>query len=154
MTAHEDPTAFADLQQDVATQAGAEIVTFTGVLRQVSDPLKFCLSFGGQSTTFDLASVKSCLILGFSIGETIVRIEVDASGVAPSVRALATGGSQVSTNHGDDEKPRKDPIGDTRERDPQTHEFGDDDPFYTSSSSATSFVTPFSLATPRQAPSP
>jgi hypothetical protein len=134
--ANKEGNTFADLVKQAPTRSGAEIVTLTGVLWQASDPSKFGLTLSdGRSGTFDIANVKSYLVLCSSVGETIVRIDIDASQELRTIDTqsfLAFGGRNATSLGGDGkppgDKPPKDPIGDTYESDPHNQFYGYHDP--------------------------
>jgi hypothetical protein len=122
--ANQKANTFADLVKQAPTQAAAEVVTVTGVLWQPGDPTKFGLTLAnGRNVTFDIAAVRSHLVLCSSVGSTIVRVDIDSSldpRLADGQRSGGWGGAgsaQISNFTGH-EKPPKDPIGDTHQSDP------------------------------------
>jgi hypothetical protein len=161
------------------TAPETQTVTLTGILCQTDDPSTFGLILGdGRSVKFDVATVKSCLVLCSSVGERILRFDLDASQVVEIIDqqqclVSAKGSTARARNltNGGDPKPPKDPIGDTGDEDPINDDdgkppkdpigdTGDEDVPRPPNQSYVhdgplcmlqDFATPFSLVTPRQA---
>jgi hypothetical protein len=147
--------SLAELLSEAPQASDGNTVSLVGLLARSSEPGKFVLTQqDGSSVVLEIASVKEHVVLGTSIGRTIVRIIVEAGKVPKGLEShlvhsipqhdppFATGGWW-------------DPIGTLPGADlswpPHTRSGWDLLPLEQTSPGV---VAPFSLATPHQAPMP
>lgn len=107
--------SFEDLLKDAPSAPDGSTVSIVGSLAKSDDPKKFVLFLSdGSSLTLDTAAVKKHTVLGQSVGQTIVQVDVDrdaatAAGIAddPAKRGVGNYGvGEGSTNYAADNPPK------------------------------------------------
>jgi hypothetical protein len=82
--------AFETLVDEAPLASTAPTVSLVGMLARSSEGGKFVLTVqDGRSVTLEVAAVKGYLVLGTSVGQTIVRVDVDAEKVPAEAKATA-----------------------------------------------------------------
>jgi hypothetical protein len=82
--------SFEELLREAPASPGAGTVSLVGTLARSSEAGKFVLTLqDGSAVTLETAAVKGHVVLGTSLGQTIVRVDVDSS-------KLPAGASPVS----------------------------------------------------------
>ena len=72
--------SFEELLKEAPAAPATGSVSLVGALAQSSEPGKFALTLqDGSIVTLETASVKDHTVLGTSVGQPIVRVEVDAA---------------------------------------------------------------------------
>jgi hypothetical protein len=80
-----DEKSFADLVKEAPATPATGTISLIGTLAQSSEAGKFVLTLqDGRSVTLEIAVVKGHAVLGASVGQTIVRVDVDA-GKIPTI---------------------------------------------------------------------
>ena len=75
--------SFEELVKEAPEAPAASNVSFVGTLAKSHEPGKFVLTLQeGNAVSFSIADVKSHTVLGSSVGQTIVRIEIEAAKAA------------------------------------------------------------------------
>jgi hypothetical protein len=78
--------SFADLVKAAPAAPATGTISLVGTLAQSSEAGNFVLTLqDGSSVTLETAAVKGYAVLGASVGQTIVRVDVDA-GKIPTIR--------------------------------------------------------------------
>jgi hypothetical protein len=76
--------SFATLVDEAPLASAAGTVSLVGTLARSAEPGKFVLTLqDGRAVTLETAAVKGYMVLGTSVGQMIVRIDVDAEKVRP-----------------------------------------------------------------------
>jgi hypothetical protein len=79
--------SFADLVKEGPAQPAMGTISLIGTLAQSSEAGKFVLILqDGRSVTLEIAAVKGHAVLGASVGQAIVRVDIDA-GKIPTISA-------------------------------------------------------------------
>lgn len=102
--------SFDELLKDAPKAHVSDTVSIAGTLAKSDDPGKFVLTMAdGKSVTLDTSAVKKHMVLGHSVGHTVVLVEVD--GASAEEAGLHPGpGSQSSTIGGWLDQPHTSPI--------------------------------------------
>jgi hypothetical protein len=141
---------------------GGGTVSLVGTLAQSSEPGKFVLTLqDGKTMTLATASVKGHAVLGTSVGQTIVRVDVDAGSLPSGALGAPFTVADIYTPPGPDYKlawrdhhPK--PVMDPPKPpwvDPKMPWMDPVDPIpFGGAPTQGGGVVPFSLATPHQAP--
>src|SRR5262249_5599870 len=83
--------AFEDLLKEAPLAPAWDGVSLVGTLARSSEGGKFVLTLqDGRAVTLETASVKNYTVLGTSVGQTIVRIDVDRASIPTSVLEAAS----------------------------------------------------------------
>lgn len=78
-----DQQSFEKLLSEAPQAPTKETVSLVGTLAKSSEPGKFVLALqDGSTITLEIAAVRGHAVLGGSVGQTIVRVDVDAGKVA------------------------------------------------------------------------
>jgi hypothetical protein len=134
---------FETLLNEAPPAPAAKTVSLVGTLAQSSEEGKFVLIMqDGSAVTLETAAVKGHTVLGSSLGQTIVRVDVDTDKVGSSL--------VLGTHPGADAYPQgtgfADPLG------PNTLAEGIPDPSQLGGQVQAAGLAPFALATMPQAP--
>lgn len=146
--------SFEELVNEAPAAPAAGTVSLVGALAQSSEPGKFVLALqDGSTVTLETAAVKGHEVLGTSVGQTIVRVDVEAEKIPPT---SPTPVSEIFR------KPFKDPGSDTfPPRDPPKDPWVDHklpwqdppkQPWVEHKEPVFDQFAPFAIATPHQVP--
>jgi hypothetical protein len=84
--------SFDELLKDAPKANVSDTVSIAGTLAKSDDPGKFVLTMAdGKSVTLDTSAVKKHMVLGHSVGHTVVLVEVD--GASAKEAGLSTEGT-------------------------------------------------------------
>lgn len=73
-----DKRSFEDLLKEAPKAPSADTVSVVGTLAQSHEKGKFVLTMGGgEAVTLDVSAVKSHEVLGSSVGQTVVRVDIE-----------------------------------------------------------------------------
>jgi len=73
-----DKRSFDDLLKEAPKAPSADTVSLVGTLAQSHEKGKFVLTMGdGQAATLDVSAVKGHEVLGSSVGQTVVRVDIE-----------------------------------------------------------------------------
>ena len=149
--------SFEDLLKEAPAAPGAGTMSLVGTLARSSEPGEFVLTLqDGRTVTLEKTAVKGHMVLGTSVGQTIVRIDVDASKVpagafgrsatpdifTPPTRDYTLEGRDVGKPIWEDKSPWTDKLP-WADKQPWT----DKQPWWDHPLVG---VTPFAMATPHQ----
>jgi hypothetical protein len=82
--------SFEELLKDAPTTPSGGTASFVGTLAKSSEAGKFVLTLqDGSTVTLETASVKGHAVLGTSVGQTIVRVDVEAGKLPASASGAA-----------------------------------------------------------------
>jgi hypothetical protein len=149
----QEQKSFEDLVKEAPAAPAAGTVSLVGTLAQASEAGKFVLTLqDGSAVTLETAAVKGHTVLGTSVGQTIVRIDVKSDKIRNNPQPLPWYRSDpepapwyrpVPKHPILDKYPWEEPV-----HPGPKHPYGDPD----FGSSQLGGVAPFALATPHQAP--
>jgi hypothetical protein len=82
------PKSFEQLVSEAPAAGGAGTVSLVGALTRAAEDGKFVLTTSdGRALTIETAAVKDHAVLGASVGQTIVRVDVDSAKLPADVAA-------------------------------------------------------------------
>ena len=81
-----DKRSFDDLLKEAPKAPSADTVSLVGTLAQSHEKGKFVLTMsGGEAVTLDVSAVKGHEVLGSSVGQTVVRVDIERANLPAGI---------------------------------------------------------------------